>query len=433
MAFPDDYRRVQQAGGTQAQVESTTGLPRQVLVDMDNLSPRLMDGVVLGGHKFMMQREFAGMVQSSSPEGEVDYVKDQVTNDPTNPKRTWRSSKLRLLFQMIADMTDVNNWLIKDSAMPAGFRASAILINNLDTALVDGFYRFVPAGALNAPVGLVGADQYMLMTIRQSSSELTQVIFSRAADGKIWTRSRVGGVFQAWTLATGVTAADLLLKVNKAGDTMTGKLILPVPTNVLAQLNMRSGVSPAAPNDGDVWRDDGNGGIRFRKGGSTVKIIDSQQIVKIASAVISDTKVSGSSAQAIPNGVWTTRHLNTENSDTNGIVTLSGNAFTLLAGSDYTVIAIVSVGANSSATYAAMRIYNVTDGVAVQNSIIYNNINAGAIYTHTVTPAILSGGKTYRIEQLSTGPASAGNPVSIPGTPEVYLMIRIERLSNGFA
>lgn len=334
MAFPDDYRRVQQAGGTQSQVESTEGLPRQILIDMQNLSPRLMDGVTLGGHKFAMQRELPDLLQSNiGPEGEVDYVKDQVTNDPDDLKRFWRSSKLRTLFQMIADMTNIDAWIVKDSAMPAGFRASAILIADMDLALVDGFYRFVPNGALNIPAGLAGTDQYMALVIRQSSSELTQIIYSRAADGKIWIRSRVGGVFQAWNLATGITMADLALKVAKAGDTMSGKLILPVPTNVLAQLNLRTGVSVAAPNDGDIWRDDSAGGIKFRKGGVTKSIFDEDTAVARDARIlhVRDEKAAGVTGGSSVAGVQV-RTLNTV--VVNGIAgaSLGSNRITLPAG-----------------------------------------------------------------------------------------------------
>lgn len=313
MAFPDDYRRVQQAGGTQSQVESTEGLPRQILIDMQNLSPRLMDGVTLGGHKFAMQHELSNLLQSNiGPEGEIDYVKDQAANDPDDLKRFWRSSKLRVLFQMLADMTNIDAWIVKDSAMPAGFRASAILIADMNLALVDGFYRFVPNGALNIPGELAGTDQYMALVIRQSSSELTQIVYSRAADGKIWIRSRVGGVFQAWNLATGITTADLALKVAKAGDTMSGKLILPVPTNVLAQLNLRTGVSVAAPNDGDIWRDDSAGGIKFRKGGVTKSIFDEDTAVARDARIlhVCDQKAAGDSGGAAVAGVQV-RTLNT--------------------------------------------------------------------------------------------------------------------------
>lgn len=437
MAFPDDYRRVQQAGGTKAQVESTEGLPRQILIDMQNLSPRLMDGIKLGGHKFAMQDEIPGILQGGAgPEGEVDYIKDQVTHDPENPKRLWRSSKLRAVFQMLADMTDVNNWVVKDSAMPVNLRASATLIADLNTALVNGFYRFVPNAAMNIPAGLAGTNQYMMSVIRQSSSELTQIVFSRAVDGKIWIRSRVGGVFQAWTLATGVTAADLLLKVDKAGDTMSGKLTLPVSTNVLAQLNLRPGVSPSTPSDGDIWRDDTNGGLTLRKGGVTANIIDSKRKFETAVAILSDTKAQGAAGGLINPSVWTVRDINTENYDPHNIVSLTSNRFTLAAGSDY--ILSVSASGNqmsgSSAYLSVMRIFNVTDVVPVQCLNTQFNANANGLSGQHSLQARLIGGKTYSIEHWRGGPSAVqiGIISNLAGNSEVYLTMMIMRLTNGF-
>lgn len=432
MAFPDDYRRVQQAGGTQAQVESTAGLPRQILIDMENLSPRLMDGVNDGGHKFLMHHEFDSKLQTG-PEGEVDYIKDQVTNDPTNIKRFWRSSKLRLLFQMIADMTDVNNWVVKNEAMPAGFRASAILVSDMNTALVDGFYRFVPDGALNIPAGLAGTDQYMMMVIRQSSSELTQIVYSRATDGKIWIRSRVGGVFQAWTLATGVTAADLLLKVDKAGDTMTGKLTLPVPTNVLSQLNLRTGVSPSAPSDGDLWRDDGNGGLRLRKGGITQNLVDTSAKIRSPVAIIADQKPQGTGPGIGAGATWNIRDLNTELYDPDSIVTIASNQFTLAAGSDYKVSVATNVQVNgSSNSQSHTRIFNVTDGVPITHAVNANVLHSASAQTGFVATfeAVLSGGKTYRIETwLNVGVGYSGT-ANKAGMPENFTVVNIERMVN---
>lgn len=276
MAFPDDYRRWQVAGGNAAIVDSHIGLLRQLLVDTTALNIRLMDGVTPGGHSVVMTKDLAESIQSVGSVGEVAYVENQGENDPQNPKRLWRSSVMRSLFEKLADMTDPVNWLVKDGALPKNLRASAELITNLDNAVVSGWYRFVPNGTAGLPGDLPAAstDQYMMLVIRQSSAELTQMIIGRSADGKIWTRSRVAGDFQEWTLATGVTSADLLNYVARAGSTMTGKLTLPVPTNVLAQLNLRSGVSPAAPVDGDVWRDDSNGGLLLRKGGVTKSVLD---------------------------------------------------------------------------------------------------------------------------------------------------------------
>lgn len=340
MAFPDDYRRWQVAGGNAAIVDSHIGLLRQLLVDTTNLNIRLMDGTTAGGHKVVMDKDFAATLESKAPAGELAYVQDPDANDPNPvdgqaPKRLWTSRVMRSIMLMLADMTDPNAWVVKDAAMPETVRATAKLVTNLDEAVVSGWYRFVP----NASTGLPGdlpsgsTDQYMMLVIRQSSAELTQMIIGREALGKIWTRSRVGGTYQAWTLATGVTSADLLNYVAKAGSAMTGKLTLAMPTNVLAQLRMLSGASPSAPNDGDIWRDDASGGIKFRKGGVTKSIFDDDVAAARDSRLlhVRDQKASGTEGGAASATIQV-RTLNTV--VVNGIpgASLSANQITLPAG-----------------------------------------------------------------------------------------------------
>lgn len=276
MAFPDDYRRVQIAGGVAADVNLHIGLPRQLLVDTTNWNLRVLDGVTEGGKPVAMIHDLPNQLQSVLPAGEVSYVENPAVNDPDQKKLLWRSGVMRSLFAKIADMTDAVNWLIKDSALRSTIRQDANLVSDLNAAIVSGWYRFNPSITSNIPAEISpgATDQYMLLVIRQSSSDLSQMIIDRSAAGRIWVRSRVGGIYQAWSLATGVTSGDLATKVSKAGDTMTGKLIARIGAVEGAQLNLRTGVAPTVKEDGDIWRDDSTGGIMFQKGGNTVRIVD---------------------------------------------------------------------------------------------------------------------------------------------------------------
>jgi hypothetical protein len=51
----------------------------------------------------------------------------------------------------------------------------------------------------------------------------------------------------------GTLSGNVDLKINRAGDTMTGKLNLPASTTTSASLNIQSGVAPTSPVNGDIW------------------------------------------------------------------------------------------------------------------------------------------------------------------------------------
>ena len=286
MAFPEDYRRVQMAGGIEADVATQVGLPRQVLAEMTNLNLRLMDGVKQGGHVVQMEKDLDKNVQAiPNLEGEVEYV-ETGTDTPGQAdqrKRLWKASKLRSLMLKIADITLQDSayvWSIKNSVLPSRIRTNATLVADPNTATMTGWYRIAP-GSANMPndAPSAGTVNLMLEVVSQSESDLVQILYVRDGTGKIWLRSRADGVWGAWVLSTGLTSLDLDTRVKKAGDTMTGKLFLTDSSAARASLRLISGADPAAPDDGDIWRTAVNG-IRFRKGGVTRTILDSENGVQ---------------------------------------------------------------------------------------------------------------------------------------------------------
>ncbi len=229
-------------------------------------------------------------------------------------------------------------------------------------------------------------------------------------------------------------AAALAAKLSKSGDDMGGRLGIAAGTTGSASMRLPDGVAPTSPVDGDIWRRDAGGGLFLRKGASTVGLVDTQRTVKSAKAHLTDTKAQGTNSQALANATWNIRQINTENSDPDGIVTISSNAFSLLAGSDYSVRAFAAaLSENASNSRSILRFFNVTDGVAVQ--VVQPLVSAGAtVVAGQSVEAILSGGKTYRVEQYTVGAVAGGiNASNIAGASEVYLSLMIERLTNGFA
>lgn len=248
MAFPDDYKRVQFSGGVAADVQAHLGLPRQVIIDTTNLNLRLMDGTTAGGHTVQMVKDLDANIQGlNNMEGEVEYV-ETGTDTPgqaDQKRRLWKASKLRNLFLKIADITLVEStyiWSIKNTVLPTRIRTNATLVNDPNTATMTGWTRVAP-GSVNLPADAPSAGSLNLMmeTVSQSESDLVQILYSRTGDGKIWMRSRSEGNWADWALATGLTSVDLNTRVAKAGDSMTGQLILATSTNLLAGLRLLAG------------------------------------------------------------------------------------------------------------------------------------------------------------------------------------------------
>lgn len=286
MAFPDDYRRVQMAGGVAADVAVHTGLPRQIIVDSEGWQVHIMDGVTEGGRKVQMQHDLPNVLQGLPIEGEAIYVALGTDGGPGNPdvnSRLWKSSKLKALFDKFATFamngsnTDFT-MSIRDEALRGNLRTSSQLITDLNNGTQTGWYRFIPSATLNMPADMstAGANQAMMQTIAQAVNNLTQVVFARDGSGKIWVRTRTDGEWPAvWTLATGVTTGDLAAYLKRSGvDAMTGKHKLVASTALQgASLNLPQGVAPTDPADGDVW---GSGGqLLTRIAGTTRALLDS--------------------------------------------------------------------------------------------------------------------------------------------------------------
>lgn len=282
MAFPDDYKRVQMAGGVQADLASHVGLPRQILVDTTNLNLRLMDGTTPGGNVVQMVKDLDSNIQVLNDiEGEVQYVETgtDTPGEADKKRRLWKASKLRLLFLKLADITLTEStyvWSIKNSVLPSRIRTNASLIGDPRSATMTGWYRVMP-GSVNMPndAPSAGSLNLMLEVISQGESDLIQILYARDGSGKIWVGSRSEGVWADWTLATGLTSIDLNTRLAKAGDSMVGKLTLATSTSARAALNLLAGDDPTTPADGDIWRNS-SVGLRMRKGGATRTILDSE-------------------------------------------------------------------------------------------------------------------------------------------------------------
>lgn len=367
MAFPDDYKRVQMAGGVQTDIASHLGLPRQLLVDTTNLNVRLMDGVTAGGHTIQMVKNLDGNIQGlNNMEGEVEYVETgtDTPGEADQKRRLWKASKLRLLFLKIADITLVEStyiWSIKNSVLPIRLRTNASLVTDPNLSTMTGWSRVLP-GSVNLPgdAPSAGSVNLMLEVISQGESDLIQILYARDGTGKIWTRSRSEGDWASWILATGLTSVDLNTRLAKAGDSMIGKLTLAASSNVRAALNLLAGDDVTTPEDGDIWRNSSTG-LRFRKGGTTRTILDSDNGVAFVSN--NAKAVAVNQTLAIVGRAFTTVYQNT--TDKPIIVYVQGTADLSGLTADFAIRMATDPGIGHVAAYAFVK-----DGQAVALSAI---------------------------------------------------------------
>ena len=144
-------------------------------------------------------------------------------------------------------------------------------------------------------------------------------------------------------------------------------------------------------------------------------------------AVIADVKSEDTSGGAFTTGAWRPRDLNTEVSDSDGIVSISSNQFTLQAG---TYLIEASAPAMQVDKHK-IKLYNVTDSADVVSGTSSRCGNSISVQTRSEisTRFTITGAKTYEIQhQCSTtnsGVWAMGNESDFTGYTELYTIVEI--------
>lgn len=146
-------------------------------------------------------------------------------------------------------------------------------------------------------------------------------------------------------------------------------------------------------------------------------------------AVLYDQKANTTNGGTFTNGAWRTRDLNAEN-DPSGLVTLSGNQFTLGAGK-YEITwnaPAFRVGRNIS------RLQNITDAATVEygSNAFSSNTTSATPNSIGSTVVNLAASKTFEIQHIcETSVTTEGfGPAASLGVTETYTTVRIRRISN---
>ncbi|WP_306127942.1 hypothetical protein [Roseovarius sp. MMSF_3350] len=143
---------------------------------------------------------------------------------------------------------------------------------------------------------------------------------------------------------------------------------------------------------------------------STKALFDTLSV--IPSAVIEERRADGSDPTAVTADTWTKRAIATEAYDPDGVVSISSNEFTFTSDG---WVNWTAPGRDSFQT----RLYNVTDSsVTAQGSSV---LTAGGTVAHSHGGCAVVSGKTYRLEQNTSG-TSFGRAAS-RGGGEVYARV----------
>lgn len=205
----------------------------------------------------------------------------------------------------------------------------------------------------------------------------------------------------------------------------------------------------SAADSGRVYVDSATGGLYYYDGAAAtwkaVKVVDLTSIAdglltsaKFASgaakglfkfAVIADQKADTTAGGTFTSGAWRTRTLNTEVCDSDTIVTLSSNQFTLAAGT-YRLEASVPAAQVDGHT-ARLRNITDTDTTAV-GTASFSPAAVGGFTTHSFIAIefTITDTKVFEIQHFCNTTKSGngfGPPVSA-GVVEVYTMVKIWKL-----
>ena len=147
-------------------------------------------------------------------------------------------------------------------------------------------------------------------------------------------------------------------------------------------------------------------------------------------AVLTDSKASGTSGGTGVAAAWTTRELNTIQSDPNGLILqLESNTFRLAAGS----YQVRNISAFHKTRETRMRLYDVTNGVVIGYSVSLDVQNQSNQYLDMNVRIIPHKDTVYRLEYYitSSGATHLGVPASLATIDEIYSVCEITRLDTG--
>jgi hypothetical protein len=150
-------------------------------------------------------------------------------------------------------------------------------------------------------------------------------------------------------------------------------------------------------------------------------------------ATIADVKAENVAGGSSVDDAWTDRAINTEISDPDGIVSISGNEFTLAAGT-YNLRIESPFVSNATGGGVRIRLRNTTDAsvVSVSSNFSMAAALAGCSATLDIWGLTIAGTKAFKVQYFMNLGARATNGLGIvideTGADETYTVVNIQKL-----
>ena len=141
-------------------------------------------------------------------------------------------------------------------------------------------------------------------------------------------------------------------------------------------------------------------------------------------AIITHEKSNNTHGSSLSTGNYLDRELNTEVADPDGIVSISGNQFTLQAGS----YLIESMSIIHRGNQSQSRLYNVSDSSVVQYgmSVHSSDGNSGNVISPVVARVTIGSAKTFSIQsRVSNSDGENSGLANNFGNTQIYAIIKI--------
>ena len=141
-------------------------------------------------------------------------------------------------------------------------------------------------------------------------------------------------------------------------------------------------------------------------------------------AIITHEKSNNTHGSSLSTGNFLDRELNTEVADPDGIVSVSGNHFTLQAGS----YLIESMSIIHRGNQSQSRLYNVSDSSVVQYgmSVHSSDGNSGNVISPVVARVTIGSAKTFSIQsRVSNSDGENSGLANNFGNTQIYAIIKI--------
>ena len=168
-----------------------------------------------------------------------------------------------------------------------------------------------------------------------------------------------------------------------------GSVALDAPTQTQSSADLTFKLPVADGSTNQALKTDGSGNLSFGAAG-----------LFSSYAIIADVKSNLTSGGTFTAGAWQTRDLNTEIADSDSIVSISSNQFTLAACSYLIKARCPAFNTNAHQS----RLYNVSDSNVEQvGTTSFVNSNSGHVVTDSFCLArvTISGSKTFEIQHYA--------------------------------